>query len=158
MSWKAVHGIQAGSQGGSGDFSSLGMNFGAGSSSYGYFVGRLILNSHMAFHASLTFARSIQQGCHLTGVFLLLLSVALLWVGAVQCAFGVQLGEIRIFFQRCSFPKPSWMLPQQACCLRRVCRGRCFLPAGRWLCEGSLKHQRRVALSRRPRREVAFEG
>lgn len=38
------------------------------------------------------------------------------------------------------------------------CRGRCFLPAGRWLCEGSLKHQRRVALSRRPRREVAFEG
>lgn len=40
----------------------------------------------------------------------------------------------------------------------RVCRGRCFLPAGRWLCEGSLKHQRRVALSRRPRREVAFEG
>lgn len=66
------------------------------------------------------FARSIQQGCHLTGVFLLLLSVALLWVGAVQCAFGVKLGFPFVFsFNGCSFPKTSWMLPQQACCLRR---------------------------------------
>ena len=70
---------------------------------------------------------------------------------------------IRIFFQRLQLPKakkPSWMLPPAGLLLEtcRVCRGRCFLPAGRWLCEGSLKHQRRVALSRRPRREVAFEG
>ena len=163
VSWKAVHGIQAGS-GRSGDFSSSWewiSELGGSSYQLWIFCGATHFEqSHGETHASLTFcqkhsARVPPDRCFSTTF----VSGFALGGSCSMCFWSETWLLIRIFFQRLQLPKDKLDATPAGLLLETWrCRGRCFLPAGRWLCEGSLKHQRRVALSRRPRREVAFEG
>ena len=125
MSWKAVHGIQAGSQGKQWGLQlELGMNFGAGSSSYQLwiFCGATHFEQSHGFPSKSHFCQKHSARVPPDRCFSTFVSGFALGGSCSMCFWSETWLLIPIVFQRLQLPKakkPSWMLPQQACCLRR---------------------------------------